>query len=504
MSTRTYSDAVDHLNSLQSNAATLEALRMGKSRMDSLAIPEMVEYLGRIGYTPEDLNTLNVIHITGTKGKGSTSAFTDSILRHAKHEWKVGLYTSPHLVAVRERIRINGAPLSEDQFAKFFFDVWDRLEKNDKREHPETSNMPAYFRFVTLVAYHAFLSLGVDATILEVGVGGMYDSTNIVPKPVVTGVSALGLDHTAVLGKTIQEIAWQKGGIYKEGVPALTVNQPEEGFDVLKQRAQDKKASEFILVPLTPGLSDIKLGLAGAHQYQNAGLAVHLAKHFLHAETDWPLDDTLPPSFVQGLKNARWPGRCQTVVDPKLPRLTWFLDGAHTKESLECCMQWFASPDAALHLLSSSSKPSRVLIFNCTNGRSAHTLLGAAVAKIAAQLQLHGKEKDASSFFDHVVFCTNVTYADGGFKGDLTSKSIPEKDLAHLTTQHELATAWASLIPSFPSHHIHVLPSIQHAINLVHDLRTTDEQSKVDVLVSGSLHLVGGVIEVAGLSEVAL
>ena len=75
--------------------------------------------------------------------------------------------------------------------------------------------MPAYFRFVTLVAYHAFLTLGVDATILEVGVGGLHDSTNIVPKPVVTGVTALGLDHTAVLGKTIREIAYQKGGIYK-------------------------------------------------------------------------------------------------------------------------------------------------------------------------------------------------------------------------------------------------------------------------------------------------
>ena len=75
--------------------------------------------------------------------------------------------------------------------------------------------MPAYFRFVTLVAYHAFVTLGVDATILEVGVGGLHDSTNIVPKPVVTGVTALGLDHTAVLGKTIREIAYQKGGIYK-------------------------------------------------------------------------------------------------------------------------------------------------------------------------------------------------------------------------------------------------------------------------------------------------
>ena len=78
---------------------------------------------------------------------------------------------------------------------------------------------------------------------------------------------------------------------------------------------------------------------------------MHLAKYFLHEKAGWPLDDTLPPPFVQGLKNVRWPGRCQTVQDPKYLALTGFLDGAHTKESLECCMQWFASPDAALRPL---------------------------------------------------------------------------------------------------------------------------------------------------------
>lgn len=91
-----------------------------------------------------------------------------------------------------------------------------------------------------------------------------------------------------------------------------------------------------------------------------------------------------------------------------------------------------------------------------------------------------------------------------GDTADLTSKAIPEKDLAQLTTQHELAAAWTALVPTFPSDHIHVLPSIQHAVNLVHDFRAADEQAQVDVLVSGSLHLVGGVIEVAGLSQVAL
>lgn len=116
----------------------------------------------------------------------------------------------------------------------------------------------------------------MDATILEVGVGGMYDCTNIVPKPVVTGVSALGIDHVAVLGKTLKEIAWQKGGIYKvcercvgflcfqhdaqEGVPALTVSQPEEGLESLRNQAQERKASKFEMIPIMSGLNGVKLG----------------------------------------------------------------------------------------------------------------------------------------------------------------------------------------------------------------------------------------------------
>jgi len=100
---------------------------------------------------------LNVIHIAGTEGKGSTSAFTDSILRSAMPKWKIGLYTSPHLVAVRERIRINGAPLPEDEFAGYFFEVWDKLIANNTRKIPTTPDMPGYFRFPTLVAFHVFL-----------------------------------------------------------------------------------------------------------------------------------------------------------------------------------------------------------------------------------------------------------------------------------------------------------------------------------------------------------
>ncbi|ETW83873.1 hypothetical protein HETIRDRAFT_314661 [Heterobasidion irregulare TC 32-1] len=517
MSTRTYQDAIVHLNSLQSNAATLEAVRASGGRLSEFAIPEMVEYLHRIGYEPEDLNKLNILHITGTKGKGSTCAFTDSILRHVKPEWKIGLYTSPHLVAVRERIRINGVPLSESDFARFFFEVWDRLNENDKRKFPSTPAKPMYFRYVTLVAFHAFLSLKacsssplyaslmVNATILEVGVGGAYDSTNIVPRPVVTGVSALGIDHTAVLGKTLKEIAWQKGGIYKEGVPAFTVIQPDEALEVLKSQSKERKASEFTVIPLKSEISGVKLGLAGEHQVQNANLAVHLAQKFLQIQDGTKPESPLSHLYIKALENAKWPGRCQTVMDPKHLDTTWFLDGAHTKESLECCVEWYVSPTAGLRPKPTARGRIRVLIFNCTNGRSGSSFLGTMLEKAGVQLKRHGSDEESSWLFDHVIFCANVTYADGGFKGDLTTNAIPEADLAQLKTQQELGIAWMSLVPSFPSKNIHVLPSIEHALRVVRSL-TMEAQgpSAVDVLVTGSLHLVGGMIEVGDLTSVAL
>jgi folylpolyglutamate synthase len=154
------------------------------------------------------------LHITGTKGKGSTSAFCSSILSHLYPSSKVGLYTSPHLVAVRERIRINGRPLAEDLFARYFFEIWDRFGEAP----PQTLDLPprpAYARFLTILAFHVFACERVDATVLEVGIGGTYDATNVVPRPIAAGVTSLGIDHVAILGSTLPEIAHHKGGIYK-------------------------------------------------------------------------------------------------------------------------------------------------------------------------------------------------------------------------------------------------------------------------------------------------
>jgi folylpolyglutamate synthase len=212
---RDYQHAVQLLNSLQSNSATLIKIKSRGNNLNSL--PEMVTFLSRIGYHPTDLDSMNVIHVAGTKGKGSTCSFVQSILSQSKIDGKkvkTGLYSSPHIMEVRERIRINGEPLSKLKFAEYFFNVWDRLEATKDAVEAHLQK-PAYFRYMTLMCFHAFKQENVDAAILEVGVGGEYDSTNIVPNPIVTAISSLGLDHQAVLGNTIEEIAWHKAGIIK-------------------------------------------------------------------------------------------------------------------------------------------------------------------------------------------------------------------------------------------------------------------------------------------------
>lgn len=267
---------------------------------------------------------------------------------------------------------------------------------------------------MTLLAFHAFLSLGVEATVLEVGIGGLYDSTNIVPKPIVTGISALGLDHTAVLGNTIEEIAANKAGIYKPEVPALSVPQDQKaGGDILKSTAE-RVGAPFEVVDLIP--ESTVLGVPGNHQRINASLAVGLARHFLRLHPSTSTSSTsiqtssskstadLSESYKKALAETKWPGRCQLVNDPN-GHTRWLLDGAHTTESLTSCGQWAFTGD----------KQPSVLIFNCSGGRAAETLLGSL---LDAGSKACGKSlEDLGSGFEEVVFCTNVTYADGNFKG---------------------------------------------------------------------------------------
>lgn len=315
--------------------------------MNAQAIPEMLEWMRRTGYTPTALTPLNIIHVSGTKGKGSTCAFATSILSQYRTPQgpitKTGLYTSPHLRAVRERIQIDGKPLSEELFARYFFEVWDRLEESAAMEGKDPSEKPVYFRFLTLVAFHAYVREGVDSAVFEVGVGGEYDSTNVVEAPTVVGVTALGIDHVGVLGGTIEEIAWHKAGVFKAGATAYTVEQPAAAMAVLRKRAAEKGVPlEVVTVHPDIASGKVKLGLAAEFQLGNAALATvlaaaHLRKLGLAVEV--AADRPLPTEFVRGLEKVEWPGRCQVVKEGKLE---WNIDGAHTMESLDAAGKWFA------------------------------------------------------------------------------------------------------------------------------------------------------------------
>lgn len=412
---RNYAAAINALNSLQSNAATIEAIRKSGKTVNELNEPEMTEYLARIGHHRDALDRINVIHITGTKGKGSTAAFCDSLLRQVRRDdsQKVGLYTSPHMVAARERIRIDGVPLSEEMFAHYFWQVWERLESNTERQFSVTPLRPIYFRFMTLLAFHVFISERVAATLLEVGIGGLYDSTNIVSHPVVTGVTPLGLDHTAILGNTLESIALQKAGIFKPGAPALTTKQPENALEVMRSYAKSINTSKFEVVPELSGLDSVALGLPGIHQRTNASLAVALVREFAASGAGRSVlpgaiealqsEGDLSSPEIKALEKAFWPGRCQIVAAARTAGATYFLDGAHTIESIQFCVRWY------LNEVLSSNEP-RVLIFNCTNGRSGHTLLHT----LKEELEQIIPKESVPTFFSRVYFCTNNTYADGG------------------------------------------------------------------------------------------
>ncbi|WFD43314.1 tetrahydrofolate synthase [Malassezia psittaci] len=500
---RGYSEAIDALNSLQSNAATIEAIRKSGKTVNELNEPEMVEYLARIGHPRSALDRLNVVHITGTKGKGSTASFCDTLLRQFRKDSskKIGLYTSPHMIAARERIRVDGVPLTEETFARYFWEVWDQLDSNSERRLPTTPLRPVYFRFMTLMAFHVFIREKVAATLLEVGIGGMYDSTNIVEQPVVTGVTPLGLDHTAILGNTIEEIAYQKAGIFKRNAPAITASQPESALRVLQDRAERVQAANFQVVNESPKLEHIKLGLPGAHQRTNASLAIALVQAFANSDAgkatlrdcgdalrlDVP---NLSADLIKALQTAFWPGRCQRVDAARTAGATYFLDGAHTIESVQFSVKWYLDQVK-------DSKQTKALIFNCTNMRSGSTLLGA----LLDELRKRFTPKEASTFFHQVYFCTNNTFANGGSASDLVSRAVDSSQLESLSLQRELMQTWCSLLQiPVPSAEqlsvrigqvslIRVVPSIEHA------MRDVQEANDVpDVFVVGSLHLVGGVM----------
>ncbi|MBO9362235.1 MAG: bifunctional folylpolyglutamate synthase/dihydrofolate synthase [Thermoflexus sp.] len=272
-----------------------------------------------------------VVHIAGTKGKGSTAAMVEAILRAASY--RTGLYTSPHLHTMRERIRIHGEPIPPAAVVDLFEGL-----------RPEIAADPALtvFDILTAMGFLAFAQAEVEIAVVEVGLGGRLDSTNVV-SPAVCLITALSMDHMEILGPTLSHIAFEKAGIIKPGVPVGTAPQAEEAMAVLRRVAAERGAPLLTLdgwwygpreispagqggeirPPDGPGWM-VRLPLLGRHQWENAALAA-LAALQLRAQGRSLPDAAIP----EGLARVRWPGRFE-VLQEEPPVV---LDGAHNDAS---------------------------------------------------------------------------------------------------------------------------------------------------------------------------
>ena len=325
----------------------------------------------------------------------------------------------------------------------------------------------------------------VGTAVIECGIGGEYDTTNVFSKPSVTGVTSLGIDHQSLLGDTIESIAWHKAGIFKADVPAFSVIQPPGAMEVLHERANER-GTELQVVQSHPALDSIGLGLQGDFQNLNASLAIAVSAAHLqrlgYTGIPSPSDQSsnLPTEFITGLETARLGGRCDRRADSKLSNLTWYLDGGHTLESIEMAGRWFAS--------SATSQSTKILIFN-QQTRDASFLAQKLHSTLASAL---GDQKP----FKHAVFCTNTTYKDAGYKPDLVSINTNKDDVGSMRVQKELAETWDRIDSAAD---VSVLSTIEEAVAKAR-VAAADGQ-EVEVLVTGSLHLVGGAIEVLEGSE---
>ena len=327
---------------------------------------------------------LKVIHIGGTNGKGSTIAFLKTMLE--KMGLKVGVFSSPYLIHYTDQISINGESIPEARLEALMADYRSLLEGEKGAALQGTTE----FEIITALAYDYFATEKVDVAIMEVGMGGLLDSTNVC-QPILTGITTIGLDHVALLGDTIEAIAAQKAGIIKQGIPLVTGRIAPEALAVIDRIAEGKDAPRLAygvdyqvrhqrsvvtgeIFDYTSAVRQgrFQTGLLGLHQIENAGMALALLDTYCQETGRELASNTL---VAQALEETRWPGRLEVVSsDPLL-----LLDGAHNPHAIKALLATLQERFADYH---------KEILFTCIKTKALDDMLDLLETMPDSQLTL--------------------------------------------------------------------------------------------------------------------
>jgi dihydrofolate synthase / folylpolyglutamate synthase len=327
-----FEESLDYLLSLGHETLTIKlGLRNTEQLLDRLGNPQ---------------KSYQSVQIAGTNGKGSTAVVLDSICRAAGI--KTGLFTSPHLVSITERIVIAGHEISTCDFARYATTV--RLTADELVVHGRLEALPTFFEHVTAIALLAFREAGVELAILETGLGGRLDATTVAGADTVA-VTPLALDHQEYLGETLAEIASEKAAIIRPGTTAIIAPQPPQALDVILQRCNETGVTprvvneqQTVIHSATPDghfrvtfessegrYENVLLGLRGRHQILNTALALQLAESLRDRDFDIP-----DVAIIKGIENANHPGRLEVFEGSP----TFLLDGAHNPSGAQALRQY--------------------------------------------------------------------------------------------------------------------------------------------------------------------
>ena len=362
---RTYSEAINYLY----QKTDYEKQKHLSYNVTTFNLNRMQKLLALLGNPHKKTRT---VHIAGTKGKGSTATMLAKMLE--ANDYKVGLYTSPHLISLHERITVNSNMITEAQMHNLLNRIYQPVEKLSKTQ------ALTFFEIMTALAFMHFVDSKTDIAVIETGMGGRLDSTNLI-KPDVIGITSLSIDHQQQLGNNIESIAKEKAGVFKAGIPIITVNQHPKAMSVLRTQANFVKAPLFVtgqdinfsfrfenskeygphnkicLTTPTSKFEHLRVPLHGMHQAVNCGLALALLDKL--KSLGYKIDND---KAIEGLNRVYLPGRMEMIS--KDPRI--IIDAAHNAASI----------NALIHAIGQNIPyDSMVIIFGCNCDKDINGML---------------------------------------------------------------------------------------------------------------------------------